>query len=199
MGAEYVAQELTELYGVEWRPIGVKPYGKGYLISSERKLFSIRLHRVIQPRVFKNCPKEYIYLYYAGQRKFYQIDELMLCTFPELCQKTNDWKIIEVNGEKTSYEVSRYAEVRRINNHHILKPTLHSDGYLTIRLRHNGRTITDYLHRLVAKAFIPNPCGYDTVNHIDENRQNDNVNNLEWCDKSYNYKYSFDRKKQSPR
>ena len=59
-----------------------------------------------------------------------------------------------------------------------------------IRLRHCGKTITEYAHRLVAMAFIPNPDGYELVNHKDENRQNNAVSNLEWCDRRYNMLYN---------
>ncbi|EXM38172.1 hypothetical protein RASY3_01590 [Ruminococcus albus SY3] len=131
------------------------------------------------------------------KKKLYQIDELMLSTFPELFPDTSEekWKVIEIDGEKTNYEVSDSGKVRRINNHHIVKATLNSAGYLLIRIRHHGKTITEFLHRLVAKAFVPNPYGFNIVNHIDEDKENDRADNLEWCDKSYNLKYSYYRRK----
>lgn len=48
-----------------------------------------------------------------------------------------------------------------------------------------------FVHRIVAKAFIPNPNNYLIINHIDGNRRNNNVNNLEWCNQSYNVKHAF--------
>lgn len=62
-------------------------------------------------------------------------------------------------------------------------------GYLKLHLKINGKRKTKYIHRLVAEAFIPNPKKYKEVNHIDSNPSNCNVNNLEWCDRSYNIKY----------
>ncbi len=189
--AESIAKKLTENTGAEWRPIMIEGAEGRYLISRERKVYSIYSHRVLSIRKFRNCPSEYIELSHCNKRLFL-IDELMIKTFPELyCDEHNNWKTIEIDNEPTMYEVSSFGEVRRQNNHRLLKPTVQSDGYLLIRMRHKGKTITEYLHRLVAKAFIPNPNGYEIVNHIDENRQNDDACNLEWCDKSYNFKYSY--------
>lgn len=196
--AEYEAIKLTSNTGVEWRPINHNGLHSLYLISADRSIYSINRHRVLKIRKFKNCPSDYIEMSVEAKKKLYQVDELMLSTFPELFfdESTEKWETIEIDGKKTAYEVSSDAKVRRINNHHIIKPALHKEGYLIVRLRHNSKTVTCYLHRLVAKAFIPNPYGYDIINHIDENRQNDNVKNLEWCDKSYNFKYSYKRKKR---
>lgn len=57
--------------------------------------------------------------------------------------------------------------------------------------RKNGRE-----HRLVAEAFIPNPNNYPCINHKDENRKNNNVENLEWCTYKYNINYGNRTKKQ---
>ena len=54
-------------------------------------------------------------------------------------------------------------------------------GYKVVTLFKNGNRKTHYVHRLVAKAFIPNPNNYSMVNHIDESRTNNCVENLEWC------------------
>lgn len=195
--AEHEAIKLTANTGVEWRPINHNGLHGLYLISAGRSVYSINRHRVLKTRKFKNCPSEYIEMTLDTKKKLYQIDELMLSTFPELFSDTSaeKWKVIEIDGEKTNYEVSDSGKVRRINNHHIVKATLNSAGYLLIRIRHQGKTITEFLHRLVAKAFVPNPYGFNIVNHIDEDKENDRADNLEWCDKSYNLKYSYYRRK----
>lgn len=56
----------------------------------------------------------------------------------------------------------------------------HSTGYLTVRLSDTDKIKTHRVHRLVAEAFIPNPNNKPYVNHKDSNRQNNNVDNLEW-------------------
>lgn len=64
-------------------------------------------------------------------------------------------------------------------------------------LRKKGKNKTLLIHRLVAENFIPNPNNYSCVNHIDENKSNNNVLNLEWCNYEYNNtykKYSFAKK-----
>lgn len=195
--ADYAAKKLTENTGVEWQPINDPDLRELYLISTKSEIYGIKRHRVMAKRRFGKCPSEYIELTTATCRKFYQVNELMLKSFPETFPDSGEatWEIIKIAGENSAYEVSSQGEVRRINNHRLIKPLLNSEGYFLIRIRHGGKTITAFLHRLVAKAFIPNPNGYEFVNHIDENRQNDCVDNLEWCDRSYNWHYSNSRRK----
>lgn len=195
--SEYEAAKMTENTGIEWRPVAIDEAKDLYLISAERTVYSIVRHRVKTTRRYKTCKSEYVELNIDGDKRFYQINELMLSTFPELYPDNGEehWKTIEINGENSDYEVSSQGIVRRTNNRRLLKPVENSSGYYLIRLRHKNNTITKYLHRLVAEAFIPNPNGYSLVNHKDENKLNDNVDNLEWCDKSYNFMYSYNRRK----
>lgn len=62
--------------------------------------------------------------------------------------------------------------------------------YIQARLYDNGKAKTIEVHTLVAKAFIPNPDNLPMVNHIDENKANNFVENLEWCTNQYNIRYS---------
>lgn len=64
-------------------------------------------------------------------------------------------------------------------------------GYRTVRLCSNGRLTYPKVHRLVASAFIPNPDGKLEVNHIDGDKSNNNVDNLEWCTKSENMRHAY--------
>ena len=68
----------------------------------------------------------------------------------------------------------------------ILKPRYNRDGYLTVDLCKDGVPKRKSIHRLVAEVFIPNPNGLPQVNHIDEVKDNNNVDNLEWCTSEYN-------------
>lgn len=62
-----------------------------------------------------------------------------------------------------------------------------SDGYLSVQYRkENGKTHHNRVHVIYANCFIPNPNNYKYVNHIDSNKLNNNLNNLEWCTNSYN-------------
>lgn len=78
-----------------------------------------------------------------------------------------------------------------------LKPQETHDGYLRISLVKNGKSKNFVIHRLVAEAFIPNPNNYPCVNHKDENKHNNAVDNLEWCSNEYNNAYGTKRKRQA--
>ena len=65
-------------------------------------------------------------------------------------------------------------------------PSVHTDGYYQVVLSKNGTQKTFKVHRLVALTYIQNPYNYPCINHIDRNRKNNNLNNLEWCTQMYN-------------
>lgn len=71
----------------------------------------------------------------------------------------------------------------------ILKLCTDKYGYLKVGLCKNGKQKFHLVHRLVAEAFIPNPYNLPCINHKDECKTNNNVNNLEWCDNKYNNAY----------
>lgn len=80
----------------------------------------------------------------------------------------------------------------------IQKQHIDSDGYcITSATGNDGKHKSLKVHRLVAMAFIPNPNGYPMVNHKDENKQNNNVSNLEWCDAKYNDNYGSRNKRMA--
>lgn len=93
----------------------------------------------------------------------------------------------DVPGYEGMYEVSNFGRVRR--NGKILKP-FNNYGYLRVDLFKNGIVRKFLIHRLVAQAFIPNPKNLPQVNHKDEDKTNNCVENLEWCDAKYNINYS---------
>lgn len=71
----------------------------------------------------------------------------------------------------------------------MLKPKEHKNGYLMVQLWKDGKVKLCLVHRLVAKAFIPNPDNLPCVNHKDEDKHNNCWLNLEWCDATYNTNY----------
>lgn len=95
--------------------------------------------------------------------------------------------------EYTNYEVSESGLVRNKNTMCVLKHHL-KHGYPQVHLYVNGKSKYCVVHRLVAKAFLPNPFNLPEVNHKDENRNNPIKDNLEWCTSSYNKLYSGHRK-----
>ena len=88
----------------------------------------------------------------------------------------------------TNYFVSSAGRVMNSKRGNILKPQKKSGGYLKVTLGHKGPQPS--IHRLVATAFIDNEDNYETVNHIDENKENNSIENLEWCSQAYNNEYS---------
>lgn len=85
------------------------------------------------------------------------------------------------------YYVSSKGRVWSEYSKRLLHPTKNSrDGYMSVMFRTHKRC---RLGRLVAQAFIPNPRNLPEVNHIDCDRSNDNVENLEWCNRKYNMNY----------
>ena len=79
------------------------------------------------------------------------------------------------------YEVSNLGRVRNMKNGRVLKPKLNKNGYLRHCLSENNKQKFLYLHRIIATAFIDNPEKKPCVNHIDENKTNNDLSNLEWC------------------
>lgn len=73
----------------------------------------------------------------------------------------------------------------------LLKLNLRNNGYNYVVLYKNAKRAFKTVHRLVAQAFIPNPDELPQVNHKDEDKTNNCVNNLEWCDNKYNINYSL--------
>ena len=78
-----------------------------------------------------------------------------------------------------------------------MKQSMHTKGYKTVSLTKEGKTKTCYVHRIVAEAFINNPDNLPFVNHKDEDKTNNFVDNLEWCTNEYNIKYGTARKRQA--
>lgn len=108
------------------------------------------------------------------------------------------WKDIE--GYEGKYQVSNLGRVRsldrKIGNYFrqgkVLKPCVTRNGYLQVYLYNKNSIMKPRrIHRLVANAFIPKPKDKLEVNHIDGNKNNNNMENLEWCTSSENKKHAI--------
>lgn len=101
---------------------------------------------------------------------------------------------VDIEGYEGLYQVSNLGRVKSLNYNHtnqekIIKFGENKDGYLLVSLCKNGKSKTCKVHRLVANAFLENLNNLPQVNHIDENKTNNIVSNLEWCDAKYNNTY----------
>lgn len=103
-----------------------------------------------------------------------------------------EWK--EIDGFEGLYMISNFGEVKSMNYRghgyeKIMAERKDKRGYVCACLSKGKKQTYIRVHRLVASAFIPNPNSLTEVNHKDENKSNNNVNNLEWCDRKYNCNY----------
>ena len=98
---------------------------------------------------------------------------------------------IDCKGYEGKYQVSNLGRVWSVRSQKYLKGFADKDGYLGVHLTaKNGKRKIERIHRLVAIAFLDNPNNLPVVNHKDENKTNNNVDNLEWCSVGYNNIYS---------
>ena len=107
------------------------------------------------------------------------------------------WK--DILGYEGHYQVSDKGRVKSLKQgkEKILKPRKDKDGYLYVCLCKNGEVKTCKIHRLVGQSFIPNPNNLPEINHRDEVKTNNSVENLEWCSSKYNMNYGTRVQRQS--
>ena len=110
------------------------------------------------------------------------------------------WKPIE--GYNGDYLISNHGRVRSLKCHkdRLMPLTKQRKGYYYVMLwdSNEQKATCRRVNRLVAQAFIPNPDNLPEVNHIDGNKANNHVSNLEWCTRSHNVKHSFDTGLKQP-
>lgn len=96
------------------------------------------------------------------------------------------WK--DIVGYEGLYQVSNLGNVKNKKGKKI-KPRKNKNGYYQVCLSKNNKNKNHYIHKLVALSFITNDKKMQCVNHKNENKLDNNVNNLEWCTYSYNNNY----------
>ena len=95
----------------------------------------------------------------------------------------------DIVGYEGLYAVASCGKIWSYRSKIFLKPQTDKDGYLRVGLYKDGKAKKYLIHRLVAEAYIPNPDNLPQVNHKDENKENNCLQNLEWCDPKYNINY----------
>lgn len=119
-----------------------------------------------------------------------------------------EWK--DIPGYEGMYQVSSFGRVKSVRKFRkgkhgcnialeekIIRPFVKNKkyNYLRVSITKDGKATKYSVHRLVAMAFIPNPNNLPQVNHKDENKENNRVDNLEWCDGKYNINYGTARER----
>lgn len=103
------------------------------------------------------------------------------------------WK--DVNVYEGAYQISNLGNIKSLPRKNtkgkILKPAKNNRGYLRVGLCYKGKVRYDSVHRLVAETFIPNPKKLPEVNHIDGDKLNNKVENLEWVTKGENQSHAY--------
>lgn len=118
------------------------------------------------------------------------------------------WK--DIPGYQGRYQVSNLGRIKSLNmlvgtkggkkavrKGRILIPVVNKDGYHIVCLCDGRIKKGIRVHRIVAFVFVPNPFGYNIVNHKDRNPANNAASNLEWCDAAYNVTYDGARRRSS--
>ena len=95
----------------------------------------------------------------------------------------------DISGYEGLYAVTSCGKVYSYRNKRFLTPWVNSKGYLMVNLCKDGKVKKYLIHRLVAEAYLPNPENLPQINHKDENKTNNCLQNLEWCDAKYNTNY----------
>lgn len=119
-------------------------------------------------------------------------------------QAMEEWR--DIKGFEGRYQVSNLGRVKslrrvtQLNGRVRTEPELimavtYRAGYPTLILRKDGKRYSRQVHRLVAEAFLPNPKGLPIINHKDETRTNNCVENLEWCTQQHNIRWSAHKKR----
>lgn len=103
------------------------------------------------------------------------------------------WK--DIKGYEGLYQVSNLGRIKSIRRNIIMKVRKDKYGYYQLGLTKNKEQKTFKAHRLVAETFIPNHNNLPEINHKDEDKTNNRVENLEWCTNKYNMNYGTRRER----
>ena len=95
----------------------------------------------------------------------------------------------DIPGYEGLYAATEDGRIWSYKSKKFLKPSKHQNDYLFVVLYKDGVRKTCSVHRLVAETYLPNPAGLPEVNHIDEDKSNNALSNLEWCTREYNINF----------
>lgn len=105
--------------------------------------------------------------------------------------------MIDIKGYEDKYAITSCGKVWSYKTKRFLSTHKNSKGYERVYLCKDNGGKCLAIHKLVAMAYIPNPNNLPQINHKDENKQNNSVNNLEWCTNNYNSNYGTRNKRMA--
>ena len=105
--------------------------------------------------------------------------------------------MVDIQGYEGIYAITSCGKVWSYKAKNFLKTYKTSKGYEKVYLYKDNIVKHPTIHKLVAMAYIPNPNNLPQINHKDENKQNNAVNNLEWCTNKYNSNYGTRNKRMA--
>lgn len=187
-------RELKKLLGANLAEVGTDTISRqaaigalrNYLVGKNVPCDGTLTCRLIENEVINKLPSaqpEIIRKPVIGYEGYYEVDN---------CGRVYALnRVIHVEDHGRSYDKPLIGG--------IIKQHMHSQGYKIVPLTRDGKTKNVFVHRIVAMAFLANPNKLPCVNHKDEDKTNNFVENLEWCTYQYNNAYGSKPKKHSKR
>ena len=156
-------------------------------VDAEKEILLSELHKLSKPA--RHAVKKILIAFEATKR---ELEDKILLSLQDL--PGEEWRDIE--GFEGLYQISNCGRVKsfKCERTHIMKPANSGNGYLIVDFKKDGKRTRKFIHRLVALAFIENVGDKSDVNHIDGNKQNNRVENLEWATRSENVLHAFKNK-----
>jgi hypothetical protein len=117
------------------------------------------------------------------------INNLLLVNTLKICKRR--LKMKETKYQNIFVDGTDIYKKEKNGNYHKLCQWVDNVGYYQVSFRINGKKKYARVHRIIAETMIPNPNNYRQVNHIDGNKLNNELSNLEWCNNSYNTQEAY--------
>ena len=178
-------------------------------VSHKDRRENFKLHRFLYSEFIEEIPNGSVIVHLNGDKFDNRLSNLKIMTRSESEKRTNQiyeqdyiredgWKDLNFKDFGRKYEINEFGVIRNKFTKKVVEPHLNRFGYVRVNLYPIGNSRvgkkTSFVHRLVALTFIENTneTVFTDVNHIDGNKENNHVSNLEWCDRTHNVRHSFE-------